>query len=627
MLHWFPTPYPDELLYSVLARYHVWSGNTSPKMTTEELFGKRTFRSVWDLPANLNSLLNQLGSYWDADQLIYNHTMYPYYAAFLLPKQAKQVKKSMLDSKGSTIHTRIGISASNVKLKTKLWVCSDCIKEDIGTYGETYWRRGHQAPGVFVCTKHETVLEETNVSVKAQNQHEFIVAPPYAERTKVELGELGNEEFQLLVKVAKATESLLNNTHLQAKDNTIRLKYLELLKQKGYASLNGMVKRDKLYQSFGAKFSDRSLELLQSPVFFEESDWLTMIFQKHRKSFHPIRHLLVMMFLETDLNHLFEEKEYLPFGMGPWLCLNEACPNYKKLVVEDLTITICCDTRKPVGTFRCCCGFVFSRRGPDQNKDDKYRIGTIKDYGHVWKGKLIQLVNEGNSLTNIAKEMQADRATIKKYAAELELKVPWELPKVQKKNANESLGDCETQLNERKNKWLQLQEEYPEKSKTELRKLSPDVYAHLYRKDRDWINQFSPVKKRVHTPIQRVDWKKRDIEVLKKVKKVIRNWDMDAEKLTKITITSIGKKISELSLLQKKADKLPKTMKYIHKVSEDTVSFQKRRVEFIVEKLKREEEPVLEWKIFRKAGLRPDVSNEVKRLISLKATEYDTVKQ
>ncbi|MBG9541612.1 hypothetical protein ABE29_01965 [Cytobacillus firmus] len=626
MLHWFPTPYPDELLYSVLARYHVWSGNTSPKMTVEELFGKRTVRSVWDLPANLNMLLSQLGSYWGADQLINNHTMYPYYAAFLLPKQAKQVKKSMLNSKGSTIHTRIGVSASNVKVKINLWVCGGCIKEDMDTYGETYWRRVHQAPGVFVCPKHESVLEETVASVKSQNQHEFIVATPDVERTKIRLDGLSKEEIQLLLDISKETDSLLNNTRLQANDNAIRSKYMELLKQKGYASVNGMVKRDRLYQSFGAKFSDRSLELLQSPVKFQETDWLTMIFQKHRKSFHPLRHLLVMMYLETELDHLFGKKEYQPFGKGPWLCLNVACPNHRKPVVKDLTVTICYDTRKPVGTFRCDCGFVFSRRGPDQNKDDQYRVGTIKDYGPVWKMKLTELVNEGNPLTEIAKEMQADRATIKKYAAELELKVPWKLPKIEKKEVNEPLEDFEAQLNVRKNKWHELQKEYPEKSKTELRKMVPDVYAFLYRNDRDWLNTHSPVKKRIQSPYQRVDWEKRDKELLKQVKKVIRNWDENAEKPTKITVTSIGRKINELSLLQKKADKLPKTMEYIEKVSEGTVAFQKKRVEFTLEKLRKENEPILEWKIYKKAGLRPTVSNEVKRLITLRTTEYETVK-
>ncbi|WHY86527.1 TnsD family transposase [Neobacillus novalis] len=627
MLHWFPTPYPDELLYSVLARYHVRSGNTSPKMTTEDLFEKRTVRSVWDLPANLNFLLSQLGSYWDAEQLINNHTMYPYYGAFLLPKQAKQVKQSMMENKGSTIHTRIGVAASNVKLKTNLWVCRDCIKEDMDTLGETYWRRVHQAPGVFMCSKHEKVLEETNVSVKAQNQHEYIIATPSVEGTKNNLDELKKEEVRLLIKVAKATETLLNNTHLQKTDNTLREKYLTLIKQKGYASINGFLKRDRLYQCFGATFSERSLELLQSQVYIEESDWLTMIFQKHRKSFHPIRHLLVMMFLETDLNHLFGKMEYLPFGKGSWLCLNVACPNHHKPVVTDLTITTCYDTRKPVGTFHCVCGFVFSRRGPDQNREDKYRIGTIKEYGHVWKEKLLELVNEGNTLTEIAKELQADRATIKKYAAEMELKVSWKLPKVEKKNVNQTLEDFETQLTERKNKWLELQEEYPEKSKTELRKMAPDVYAFLYRNDSDWLNDNSPVKKRIQTPNQRVDWEKRDKELLKQIKKVVQTWDMEAEKPTRITITSIGKKLNELSLFQKKADKLPKTMEYIRKVSEDTVSFQKRRVEVTLEKLKKEDEPILEWKIYKKAGLRPTVSNEVKRLITLRTTEYETVNQ
>jgi hypothetical protein len=107
---------------------------------------------------------------------------------------------------------------------------------------------------------------------------------------------------------------------------------------------------------------------------------------------------------------------------------------------------------------------------------------------------------------------------------------------------------------------------------------------------------------------------------------VVQNWDKDAEKPTKITVTSIGRKLNELSLLQKKADKLPKTMEYIDKVSEDTVAFQKRRVEFTLERLRKENEPILEWKIYKQAGLRPTVSNEVKRLITLRTTEYETVK-
>ncbi len=42
MLPFFTNPYPDELLYSAVARYHFYSGNIDCKDTLEELFGSRS---------------------------------------------------------------------------------------------------------------------------------------------------------------------------------------------------------------------------------------------------------------------------------------------------------------------------------------------------------------------------------------------------------------------------------------------------------------------------------------------------------------------------------------------------------------------------------------------------------
>lgn len=83
MILTFPTPYPDELLYSVLARYHVRMGNISPKRTIEEIYGKRTIRSVLDLPCNLQLLEKRLNNrHLTSDFFIYNNTLFPYYNAF-----------------------------------------------------------------------------------------------------------------------------------------------------------------------------------------------------------------------------------------------------------------------------------------------------------------------------------------------------------------------------------------------------------------------------------------------------------------------------------------------------------------------------------------------------------------
>jgi hypothetical protein len=61
MLSFFPTPYPDELLYSILARYHIRSGNKNYSQTDIEAFNycSHQFYKI-SLPSNLNYLVNNL---------------------------------------------------------------------------------------------------------------------------------------------------------------------------------------------------------------------------------------------------------------------------------------------------------------------------------------------------------------------------------------------------------------------------------------------------------------------------------------------------------------------------------------------------------------------------------------
>jgi len=84
MMHFFPTPYPDEILYSVLARYSVRCGITSYQTIMESIFGKCSSRAVMEMPFNLNSLVSNLpvNCPYTADDLIYNHTLYPFFTAF-----------------------------------------------------------------------------------------------------------------------------------------------------------------------------------------------------------------------------------------------------------------------------------------------------------------------------------------------------------------------------------------------------------------------------------------------------------------------------------------------------------------------------------------------------------------
>ena len=53
MLLWFPTPYPGESLYSLIARYHERSGNYLVCDSIEQLFGNKRQASSTLIPYHL----------------------------------------------------------------------------------------------------------------------------------------------------------------------------------------------------------------------------------------------------------------------------------------------------------------------------------------------------------------------------------------------------------------------------------------------------------------------------------------------------------------------------------------------------------------------------------------------
>lgn len=56
----YPTPYPDELLYSILARLHARMLFPSGKTFIKELFGTTNVLAVVDLPGHIDSLVNNI---------------------------------------------------------------------------------------------------------------------------------------------------------------------------------------------------------------------------------------------------------------------------------------------------------------------------------------------------------------------------------------------------------------------------------------------------------------------------------------------------------------------------------------------------------------------------------------
>jgi hypothetical protein len=252
MLTFFPTPYPDELLYSILARYHIRSGNFGPKATLRDLFGSTRVVATYDLPSHLDALVPRLPPYsrHTAESLISEHTLYPFYAPFLPPARAQLVLNSMKAHSWGDIHARIGIMASLVKPTGYLRFCPECLQTDEKMYGEPYWHRLHQVPGVLVCPQHFTSIYDSQVSTYGEGRHEFY--PAAAENCVIPSQQANfSSEIRMELKLIAQDIEWVLNTPLNSREMAwFQHRYKSLLIDKGLATGSGRVRQADLRNSF-----------------------------------------------------------------------------------------------------------------------------------------------------------------------------------------------------------------------------------------------------------------------------------------------------------------------------------------------------------------------------------------
>lgn len=606
VLGFFPKIHDDELMYSVFARYHVQSGNTVIKYTTNDLFGTKSAYATADFPSYLGYLYEEVKHFNgpNVTDWINKHSMYNYYTNFSPLKSRQIVYDSMVNhARQSTIQTKVGLTTSVVKPFLYFRYCPKCLEEDLKTYGETYWRMTLQLPSTFICLKHDELIVKSDVLIREKNKHEYIQGTTDNCRSlKSTLKTTDKSKYWLKV-ISEETQKLATIPYAFKLDE-LEFKYHTILQARGYKTIKGHTDHQKLSSDFEVFFGLEVLDLLQSRVDKDNPNcWLKSIARKHRKGFHPIRHILIILFLGETLGTILKGSKivYSPFGEKPYLCLNKACPHYKNPVIEEVKITRCSDTKQPVGTFECSCGFIYSRRGPDMEESDKFKIGRIKAFGPKWKKKLEEyIINEKKSYRETARLLNVDTNTVIKYA---------KLPESNPHQYNSE--KLKTKFSYRQ-KWSTLREEHSNLSKTELRKLDKATYIFLYRHDKEWLDKNSPEKNNVVYVNERVDWDERDQAIQEALQNTVEKL-LNEEKPVRLTVSRLGKAIQKLSLLEKKLDKMPISKTYLEGIIESVDEFQIRRVHWAVQELNKKNEEIVEWKVMRIGGLKPNIADVVRQ--------------
>jgi hypothetical protein len=237
MLSFFPTSYPDELIYSILARYHIRSGNKIFSQTDIEIFNYCSHQSYKNfLPKNLNYLVNNLplSSKQNVENIIQNHTLYPFYVTFLTPPEAWVVKNLMIKKVNGSLLQAAKIAQTHEDLRKFFRFCPACLEEDTQKYGEAYWHRIHQTPGVLICPIHGVALQDSLVSLDAIGIHYHAASLENCLLTSYSTTYL-DETRQKLLMFAQDIEWLMNHCYLSFQGMAWqRMQYQSYLIRQGF---------------------------------------------------------------------------------------------------------------------------------------------------------------------------------------------------------------------------------------------------------------------------------------------------------------------------------------------------------------------------------------------------------
>lgn len=602
MLSFFTDPYPNELLYSVCARYHFYSGNVDFKDTLMELFGKNSVIPTFEIGNHLQFFCDALSEVYTPEYFIKQHTIFPFYTPFLPKNRNTEIQQEIILGNGQGIYTKLGIIAGSICSKKAIYYCPMCAATEIEKLGEPYIHREHQLQGVLVCPQHGCDLKSYSVEMGSCSRIEYIRLEE--KMLDFSVTNLYRVQFNgFLFKIAQAANYLLTHHFpLISKKEVLGL-YKNLLYKRDLLTSKMRVRQKELHDLVVGYYGKALLEFLESSIDNrDEYNWLRVATRNIPRTVHPLRHILLILCLTEDLNIFFKgiAKPYNPFGAGPWPCLNQAAEHYRQNVVKQVIITADSKTRKPVGTFTCNCGYCYSRTGPDQVEQDQYRKGRVKTFGLVWETKLHKLLRDKClSYRQMAKELGCDVKTVQKF----EIKINHEQTIKKQDISDMQFKGNQQCLTKYKNLFQRIIQEKPELSRTEIRKAYSKEYMFLYRHNYTWLMDNLPPHKTSLKSLGYVNWPQRDKNIINQLQQAYDEL-IHRKKFIRISKSSLGKHIGQLPMLEKHIDKLPLCQKYIEDVIENTQQFQIRRCQQIIKAMKAEAVPLVEWKIWRKAGLR-----------------------
>lgn len=482
---------PDETLFSLVSRHHRLSSNTLPATTCQQVFGHRRQGSAHDFPSRINDFVHRTnGSLGSAENIIYGHSLLPYYLPFRNQSVADDAYAAMQGGGIGSLKYKLGILTSRFRAHHPLKACLQCLIGDRENWGVAYWHRHHQWPGAWLCLQHGTGLWES--VLKATKVERFGWHLPH-EDSLVEVVKLAKEDevlkSGLLKRIAENTQSLASvpkGWHFEPK--RLIQTYETGLAKHGFMCGTGTQRN---LSKIAQRFTEFVRPLKVYPEFHglpgseaQAASQMTRLLTEERMGTHPLRHVVFISWIFGTWSEFWKTYHALHADLGIYSKKKQAVAitdqeseadcrreEFVALLKNGTTVSAASNALKidPATGMAWAAALGISTPSRAKVFKQEKRIDAIK------------LLQKGVDKEVVAGKYSLSISTITKLLRSTpRLQQTWH-----------SVRNEKTRL-EAKRKWRQALVRNPSANLKVLRKFESAAYAWLYRNDRTWLEQNKP---------------------------------------------------------------------------------------------------------------------------------------
>ena len=546
MFNNIPKILPNELFFSWLIRIYEYHPLIQ-RHFIKEMLGANSVA-----PYQIKPLAQKYSGLILIDEIINKHSVARLFKAFLYEDKYQQFNESI---KASADDWKKYIPCYDEYINERikfLHICPLCCAEDISEFGFPYLHVEHQLRDLKCCYKHKVNLLEIKSERIGSGFYPF-----YNLEDNVKEEEVTEciEPMQLFL--AQCTHEVVNKGYLQEYDlEVVQRKYRARIRELGYWRNSG-IDHPALQMAICNYYGEENLNEIGIKTDLEQRKGWTYVLTTRGETASRISwHFLLIGFLFDSIKDFmdYEIDDVGPFGVGPWVCLNKWCKNYKKPCIEHIQYKIGRSAGTCIGVFECeHCHYKYKRKG---NYNDKVQADKIyiEQYGDIWDEKLKQICEDKDiCIQDIKNLMGCSRGVVQTQMRRLGID-PEQYPKKSwRTRPVERIKQCKEDL-------LKYLNENKSASREDVRKELSKQWDCLEKYEKEWLYANIPersAKWQGGKANQEQFWLDKDKEMLEQVKQYI---DIHIGENDVITKKKIAEEIGYYALNDSRyKDKLPKT--------------------------------------------------------------------